>query len=955
VIAHRDAAGHCHLKIFVSYTSSDKDWAQWIGWNLRQAGHEPFLHDWEIGAGENIAGWMENRFHQADKLIGVFSEAYCKAAFSQSERWSAYWQDPQGRSGFFVPIEVRKVSEWPGFVSSLKHLSLVGLSEDDASQRLVAFLRPPQFPIEKPAFPGAASVAVPQLVSFADGGDPIGNAPVFPASPSVGVGSQAAIYPAPSPRCIDDHEPKPVIFGREDEIQTIVDALLDGKVSVVAGGPGMGKTALATAALYDPRVIARFSRRRVFASLETATEPRAILAKLVETLGLPPTGDEVSLLRILETNAAEQPLAAILDNAETVFDIDRANCERLLNLVSQVKGLSLTVTIRGVAPPMPNAVLLDNLSKLERDPARDAFLSVAGVSFVADPNLPHLLEALDGHALSIRLVAAQAIGLPTLDGLRESWDDAHAEILRVFGEEESRLTSVRASLALSLNSRRMKSTPLAKRLVALIAFLPSGLAEGDVRILLGERGSLTKAKANEAVTCLHQLRLVERRPDLRLRMLTPLRECVRSDVSPLDVDRKRLVDHFLALSVHANMIATQEWEKYREKVEAEADNLDSVSEFAVATSLSHKRLEAALGGLIRFHIQTGRSSLRSIDHAIVRLRTKGAWRMAAGCLLGLANVGYAHSDYVRALARVEDALMLYRRISDAIGEANCIRQIGEIAAARNDRDTARMRFGESLVLYREYGEVLGEANSMQSLGEIEYARSNLESAAELFKRALGLHSGIGRALGNANGILSLGWVAQARLECGIANTHAEEALKLYRAMGATPGEANSLTLMGDTSWTRLDFEAAQAYFEQALALNRRIGIVRNEAICLTKLGVVAYSCSDYECARKHFEVAALLHRRIGNALGEAWPAIFLGLIRQKFGETTQGRADIRLGFALLFGIIDPEDRAQLGWRAMESALTALDPAEAVRQRNVARSAWTAIGRLDFVHDWVDRA
>ena len=100
MITHGDTTGHYHLKIFVSYTSSDRDWAHWIGWQLSKAGHEVFVHDWEIGAGENIAGWMEDRFRQAQKLIGVFSDAYCKAAFSQSERWSAYWQDPRGRSRF---------------------------------------------------------------------------------------------------------------------------------------------------------------------------------------------------------------------------------------------------------------------------------------------------------------------------------------------------------------------------------------------------------------------------------------------------------------------------------------------------------------------------------------------------------------------------------------------------------------------------------------------------------------------------------------------------------------------------------------------------------------------------------------------------------------------------------------------------------------------------------------
>ena len=215
----------------------------------------------------------------------------------------------------------------------------------------------------------------------------------------------------------------------------------------------MGNAAIATAALYDPRIASSFGRRRVFVSLEASTEPRAILAKLVETLSLPSTPMKSPLLRILEAFAAERPLAAVLDNVETVFETNADEAERLLNLITALNGLSLVVTIRGIPPAVPHAVQFDDLPKLNPGAAQQAFLALAGQAFVSDPDLPRLLDALDGHALSIHLVAAQAAGLPTLAGLRESWDDAHAEILRRPGKKESRLTSFRASLLLSLNKQ----------------------------------------------------------------------------------------------------------------------------------------------------------------------------------------------------------------------------------------------------------------------------------------------------------------------------------------------------------------------------------------------------------------------------------------------------------------------------------------------------------------------
>ena len=157
-------------------------------------------------------------------------------------------------------------------------------------------------------------------------------------------------------RCIDQHEPKPEIFGREVEVDAIVEAVLAGKSALIAGGPGMGKTAVATAGLYDPRVVQKFGKRRVFAPLDSATEPRALLTQLVDALSMPATGDNVSLLRLIENYAATHPLVAILDNAETVFDADRSEPERLLKLVGQIDGLSVVVTIRGTPPSVPGAL-----------------------------------------------------------------------------------------------------------------------------------------------------------------------------------------------------------------------------------------------------------------------------------------------------------------------------------------------------------------------------------------------------------------------------------------------------------------------------------------------------------------------------------------------------------------------------------------------------------------------
>jgi hypothetical protein len=77
--------------IFVSYTSSDREWASWIGYELEALGHVPHIHDWEIPAGGDIMAWMEERHDAADRVLCIVSNAYLKKPYSSLERRAAQW------------------------------------------------------------------------------------------------------------------------------------------------------------------------------------------------------------------------------------------------------------------------------------------------------------------------------------------------------------------------------------------------------------------------------------------------------------------------------------------------------------------------------------------------------------------------------------------------------------------------------------------------------------------------------------------------------------------------------------------------------------------------------------------------------------------------------------------------------------------------------------------------
>jgi hypothetical protein len=139
--------------IFVSYTSSDRDWAFWIGQELERLGHVAHIHEWEIDAGGNIPAWMQDRQDKADHTLCVFSNAYLTRPYSSWERQAAEWAAATERPNFLLPVFVEDCKA-PILLAPFKRCNLFGLNEDEARERLEAYLKPAARPSNAARFPG---------------------------------------------------------------------------------------------------------------------------------------------------------------------------------------------------------------------------------------------------------------------------------------------------------------------------------------------------------------------------------------------------------------------------------------------------------------------------------------------------------------------------------------------------------------------------------------------------------------------------------------------------------------------------------------------------------------------------------------------------------------------------------------------------------------------------------
>jgi tetratricopeptide (TPR) repeat protein len=793
-------------------------------------------------------------------------------------------------------------------------------------------------------------------------------------------GFLAALAPA---RDRDPFPPDPHIIGRRDRLQELVRYILNGdRPIIVPGGPGMGKTTLALAAAHDQRVKDRFGKARIFVNLEVAASAEAVLRGVAAGLGVDTTGSTASILDAMGALVAKVPTLAILDNVETPWHAEPVETEKMLGHLSGLSGLRLVLTVRGETPRVPGgAVTLDDVERLKLEDAKALFLREARDRFATDAALPTLLVALDGHPLSIVLMAAQTDARSDLAGLAQDWEKRRSEVL-ARGLANDRLTSVRVSLGLSLD----RLVADAKRLLGLVALLPTGLQSEDITTLL-------PVARTDAARLLERARLVEIRNE-RLTMLAPLRETAREEKLATQDDEGLLIAHFLAIAADGDKIGTDAWPTVRDRVTREAGNLDPVCLLALsrldARASSPEQLDAALRGLGKLYLFGMPADVASLQRARTLPQTEGLLRLTVNALASLGHIALARSDHDTARARYQEARPLFERVGSPLGQANCIQRLGDIALRRSDHDTARARYEEAKQLFVRVGDLLGQANCMQSLGDIALARSDhdtartrYEEARPLFERvsdllgqaiciarlgdialarsdhdtartryeeARPLFERVGSLLGQANCIQSLGDIALAHSDHDAARARYQEAWSLYAHAGDPHGQANCIYRLGDIALQRSDHDTARARYEEARPLFERVGSLLGQANCIQGLGDIALARSDHDTARDHYQEARPLFERVGDLLGQANCIQALGDIALARSDHNTARAHYEEALGLYARIPHP---FSIGFTHLGLMQAAPGDSYRDRHREAARAAWASIGRQDLIAKHLD--
>ena len=139
---------------FISYNRADENWAEWIAWQLEEAGYSVMIQAWDFKAGKNFVLEMQKAATECEATIAVLSENYLHAQYPQPEWAAAFAQDPTGKKRQIIPIRIQPCV-LRGLLTAIIYIDLVGVKEDEAKTKLLAKIKAErEKPTTEPIFPG---------------------------------------------------------------------------------------------------------------------------------------------------------------------------------------------------------------------------------------------------------------------------------------------------------------------------------------------------------------------------------------------------------------------------------------------------------------------------------------------------------------------------------------------------------------------------------------------------------------------------------------------------------------------------------------------------------------------------------------------------------------------------------------------------------------------------------
>jgi WD40 repeat protein/predicted ATPase/DNA-binding SARP family transcriptional activator len=684
--------------------------------------------------------------------------------------------------------------------------------------------------------------------------------------------------------------PAPLIslVGRAADVAAVRQLLRQAEVRLLTftGPGGVGKTGLALQVAFELSggdAAEPFADGVCFVNLAAISDPDLVATTIAQALAIRVSGDTSVLDRLKEHLQHRQTLL-VLDNFEQLL----AAAPLVAELLTSCGGLKLLVTSRAALRLRGERVFSVpalSLPALEPLPELEALAGCSSVSLF----IQRAQAALPTFQLNAANAAAVAEICVRLDGLPLALELAAARVRLLTPQDLlARLSGLGGDSPRWLLGSGARDAPVRQQTLWQTIEWSYQLLDADLQALFARLGVFVGGCTMEAAEAVALVNVAtfdhghgldglaalidqsmlqsELGPDdvPRFRMLATIREYALAQLQQQgEADRlwRQHAAYYLALAeAYEPLIQGADQARWLDRLEGEHDNLRAALGWALAHGASlGLRLAAALGEFWwpRGHLHEGRRWLARLLE-----RGAGSETVRAKALYRAGELAYGQGDPTSAIALLEEALALYRRLDDRRGTACVLRGLGNASMLIGNPQEAASFRTESLALFRQVGDSWGIAWMLLEIGRTE---SDLAAQATMLQESLELARAGGYKRTIATALGNLGKLARARGDYTQAGQRFQETLAIGRELRDSWIVAWTLSELALLAIDQRDDPLAVSLFRESIALFRQGGNKSGAAFGLDHLGDIMRRQGDHVAATRHYEESLALNRELGDA------------------------------------------------------------------------------------------
>jgi len=243
----------------------------------------------------------------------------------------------------------------------------------------------------------------------------------------------------------------------------------------------------------------------------------------------------------------------------------------------------------------------------------------------------------------------------------------------------------------------------------------------------------------------------------------------------------------------------------------------------------------------------------------------------------LTNQGTAESRQ-KAIAKYEQALVLWRQIGDRSQEASTLLSIGTLYYSLNENQKALDYYQQALAIRREQKNRAGEAIMLFSIGGAYANLGDNQSSLDAYNQALSLFQAENQPALAANTLASLGGIYLKLGETQKALDAYNQALAIHRTQKDRAGQADTLGSIGRVYTSLGEPQLALDAYNQALEIQKGAMNLAGQAETLSQIGILYTSLGQKQKALESLNQALQLQQAAqGNLSG---PNLILNLSQQ---------------------------------------------------------------------------